>query len=389
MKDRLRIAVVTPVYPNNAEPYRGIFNYRRARALAAYADVEVFCPMSAYPRLLRPRVRAYSEVDTAFTTPGMTAHYISYPAIPWITRPINGWSCARQLLPALRAFRPDVVLAYWVFPEGRGAVLAGEKLGVPVVVKTLGSDLRVIPDPITAWLTRSTLRRADYVLAVSEDLRQLAVTMGASPERTRTIHNGCDASLFHVADRSTARAELGVESDAQLILFVGRLAEVKGIGELIEAARRLAPAHPKLRVVCIGEGVLEKDLRAKISDPALVNFVGRKEPEQVARWLAASDLLCLPSYSEGCPNVLLEALFCGRPVVASNVGGVPELVDSGCAILVPARDPAKLADALAEALGRTWDPVAIAAHYGRSWDDVGRETFEACQTALRQCPAGR
>jgi glycosyltransferase involved in cell wall biosynthesis len=129
---------------------------------------------------------------------------------------------------------------------------------------------------------------------------------------------------------------------------------------------------------------LEKDLRAKIPDPALVDFVGRKEPAEVARWMAACDLLCLPSYSEGCPNVLLEALFCGRPVVASNVGGVPELVDSGCAILVPPRDPARLADALAQALTRPWDAAAIAAHYGRSWDDVGRETFEACQETLRQ-----
>jgi glycosyltransferase involved in cell wall biosynthesis len=242
--------------------------------------------------------------------------------------------------------------------------------------------LRVIPDAITGRMIRRTLRRADYALAVSEDLRQLAVTMGATPERTRTIHNGCDASLFHVADRAEARTELGVASDAQLILFVGRLVEVKGIGELLEAARRLASTHPKLRVVCIGEGVLENELRAKISDPALVQFVGRKEPAEVARWMVACDLLCLPSYSEGCPNALLEALFCGRPVVASSVGGIPELVDASCAILVPPRDPAKLAEALADALPRPWDATAIAAHYGRSWDDVGRETFEACQAVL-------
>jgi glycosyltransferase involved in cell wall biosynthesis len=253
---------------------------------------------------------------------------------------------------------------------------------VPVVVQTVGSDLRVIPDAITGRMIRRTLRRADYALAVSEDLRQLAVTMGATPERTRTIHNGCDASLFKLADRAEARTELGVASDAQLILFVGRLVEVKGIGELLEAARRLAPTHPKLRVVCIGEGVLENELRAKIPDPALVQFVGRKEPQEVARWMAACDLLCLPSYSEGCPNALLEALFCGRPVVASNVGGIPELVDEGCAILVPPRDPARLAEAIAEALRRPWDAAAIAAHYGRSWDDVGRETFAACQAAL-------
>ncbi|SRR5579871_36189 len=378
----MRIAVVTPSYPNSAEPYRGIFNYRRARALARHAEVEVFCTVSTYPKWLKPRVRMYSEVDPAYTTPGMMAHYIAYPAIPGVTRPLNAWTCARHLLPALREFRPDAIVAYWIFPDGLAAVIGGKKLDIPVVVQTMGSDLRTLPDAISSRLAARTVRAADFVLAVSNDLRDLAVRMGASRECTRTIHNGCDPSVFYLSDRAAARAELGVAADAQLVLFVGRLADVKGIGELIAAAGQLAPSHPKLRVVCIGEGVMEAELRAKITNPALIDFAGRKTPEEIARWMAACDVLCLPSYSEGCPNVLLEALFCGRPVVASNVGGIPELVDENCAILVPPRDSAALARGLSDALARGWDAPAIATHYGRTWDDVGRETFEVCESVI-------
>jgi glycosyltransferase involved in cell wall biosynthesis len=98
----------------------------------------------------------------------------------------------------------------------------------------------------------------------------------------------------------------------------------------------------------------------------------------VARWLAAADLLCLPSYSEGCPNVVLEALYSGRPVVASDVGGIPELVDDTSAVLVPARDVAALADGLSRALSRTWDEAAIARSRGRSWEVAAHELFEIC-----------
>jgi glycosyltransferase involved in cell wall biosynthesis len=98
--------------------------------------------------------------------------------------------------------------------------------------------------------------------------------------------------------------------------------------------------------------------------------------------MAAADLLCLPSLSEGCPNVVLEALLCGRPVVASNVGGLPEMVDESCAVLVPPGDRDALARGLGEALTRKWDEAAIASRRIRTWEDVGRETFEICQDVL-------
>ena len=103
--------------------------------------------------------------------------------------------------------------------------------------------------------------------------------------------------------------------------------------------------------------------------------------------MAASDLVTLPSYSEGHPNVLVEALACGRPVVATPVGGIPEVVDAESGILVPARDASALAVALVQALDRHWDEAALARKFSRDWRQVAEDTLEACEEALDESRA--
>ena len=244
-----------------------------------------------------------------------------------------------------------------------------------------------ITDGFTYSLTRSAVRRASFVLTVSEELRQRAIGLGVSPERARTIMSGCDSSVFRMADRAQARLELGLPPDAQLILFVGRLEPLKGIQELFDALARLVPSYPRLELACIGENFLEGRLQARAAEDGLnghVRFLGPRTASEIARWLAASNLLCLPSYSEGCPSVVLEALCCGRPVVASRVGNIPELVDARCGILVPPADGERLAEALSEALLRPWDEAEIAARFHRGWDDVAEETYEVCCSVVEQ-----
>ncbi len=278
-----------------------------------------------------------------------------------------------------------MILAYWVHPEGLGAVRAGSALGIPAVVVALGSDLRRISDQFARRGVRQALRGAASVITVSHELRDRAIALGAPPHHVKAILNGCDSSVFRPASRPAAREALGVGLDSRLVLFVGRLAAVKGVVELLDAVARLRAAEPRLELVVVGQGELEDRMRARAAAVDLsgsVRFQGSQEPARVAQWMAAADLLCLPSHSEGCPNVVLENLMCGRPVVASNVGGVPELVDEDCAVLVPPGDPTGLALGLAEGLGRKWDEAAIGARRGRTWDDVGRETFAVCQAVL-------
>ncbi len=383
----IRIAVVTPLFPTRAEPYRGSPVSQTVLALQRRAQVEVFYVAAAFPRwrILGPRKFLYSAADPGRFLSGIRPTHISYPAFPLLSRPFNGETCARCLRPFLERARPEVILAYWLYPEGYGALLVGEKLGIPAILGVRGTDLRAVPDPLSHRLVKSALRRASFVITVSEELRQRAIGFGAPAGRVRTIRNGCDSSVFLLGERAAARARLGVPPDAQLALFVGRLMPVKGLSELTESVARLLPSHPRLQLVCLGEGILEQKLRARAAQADLaghVRLLGSQSPQEVARWMAAANLLCLPSYSEGCPNAVLEALCCGRPVVASDIGGVQELVDASCAILVSPGDPNRLAAALAEGLQRSWDERAIAARFGRGWEDVARETYEVCRAVL-------
>jgi teichuronic acid biosynthesis glycosyltransferase TuaC len=389
MNRRLKIAVATHFFPSSSQPHRGRPIYQMTRALSQLADVRVFCVDSAYPRnkLLRPRTFISREAAPSHTVPGVNVEYLQYPALPVVSRSLNGHNCGHALLNRLRAFEPDIIVGYNIYPEGYGAVAAARELGIPAIVGAIGSDLMGRHDYLVRQLTAQTIKKATLVLTVSMELRERAIRYGVSPEKCITIHNGCDSSIFKPASRQAARAELNIAQDADLVVFLGRLVPLKGLRELFEAAAILGASRPYLRVVCLGEGPIEEELICRSSQSDLrgrVAMAGSVSPQDVSRWLAASNLLCLPSHSEGCPNVVIEALSCGRPVVASNVGGIPELLNPRCGILVPPHDARQLAAGLSQALNRQWNQEDIAISFRRSWDEVARETYQACCSVLRE-----
>src|ERR1039457_3206872 len=165
-----RIAVVSPEFPVPDEPHRGQPIYMTILGLTSCPgiELEVFCPTATYPAWLNHRFnRAWIQALKDHSPPGVGTHYFGYPALPASSRPTNGYMSAYTLLPRLRAFRPDLILAYWLYPEGFGAVTAGKYLGVPVVVGARGTDLRWIQDRVSRYFVRKTLRQADAVLTVS------------------------------------------------------------------------------------------------------------------------------------------------------------------------------------------------------------------------------
>jgi glycosyltransferase involved in cell wall biosynthesis len=208
---------------------------------------------------------------------------------------------------------------------------------------------------------------------------------GADPARSRAVINGFDTGIFHPRDQAALRAELGLGADAKLILYVGRFVEAKGMRELFAAFEALHREDPRRQLVLVGDGVMRAELLALIEARGLqqaVHLPGAVEPEGVARWIGACDLLTLPSWSEGYPNVVVEAIACGRPVVATTVGGTAEIVDADSGLLVPPKQAVALEAALREALTRDWDHAAMAARLRRSWDDVAVDTLAVCRELL-------
>jgi teichuronic acid biosynthesis glycosyltransferase TuaC len=381
----LRIAVVSPELPNREYPNRGGSVYQTLRHMGGYSHLLAFCPLPCYPARFRPRFD-YRESDLSYSLPGVPAHYFEYPALPIVSRPVNGLTCAHYLEPLIRAFQADVILNFWLYPAGFAALNVGRKLRVPVVVGSIGSDMNRIPDPVSRWLTKKTLRGASRVIAKSEALRLRIVEMGVDPSKTHVVLNGCDEDLFCVRDRDGARRELNIPLTTELILFVGRMDSRKGIAELLEAVGRLVSQRPSLRLMYVGDGpdlgaIREK---ARVSNLAQrVHFAGASTSADVARWLAAANVLALPSHAEGCPNVVIEALRCGRPVVATEVGAVPELVDRSCGVLVPVGNVAALSNALNTALSTPWNEQAIAKRFHRSWRQVAEEVLTICEASRR------
>lgn len=357
------------------------------KALSALAEVRCFFATAHYLSLpmLRPRGYLYEPLPPNYTLPGVNMEPISYPALPILSRPLNGFVCERFLLAPLRRFEPDIILAYWIYPEGYAAARAAARLHVPCVIGARGSDVRV-RDRISKSFTRLALQRVSHVITVSDELRERAITdYGVARDRATTIINGCDTNIFHPRDRAAARASRNLPIDAEVIVFVGRLVEAKGIGELVAAFATLRTTRPRLRLVMVGDGVDAQRLTADIAQRHLsdcVQLTGAVPPAEVAGWIAASNALCLPSYSEGYPNVLVESLACGVPVVASDVGGAAEIVNPHTGVLVQPRNVASLVTGIEQVLSTPWDPALLAARYGRSWSDVAKETLHICEAAL-------
>lgn len=386
----MRLLIVTSQFPIAGEPHRGRPIYQTVRELSRLAQVRVLSPVATYPRWAQPRSYLYRASDEHHSVPGCDVEYVRYPALPAVSRPFNGRLCARAIAAPMRAFAPDLVLSYWLYPDAYGAMLAARRIGAPLVVGARGSDLRV-RDAISRRLTRPVLHAARRLLVVSEDLGRVAERdYGARPDRIRAIPNGCDASIFHPADRAEARQALDLPADAEVVTYVGRLVPEKGLRELLVAAGELRSTRPRLQLVLVGEGPMHAELAAQAAAGDLpVRFAGTRPPAEVARWMCASDLVTLPSYSEGHPNVLVEALACGRPVVATPVGGIPEVVDAASGVLVPARDPAALADGLRQALERDWDEAALARRFSRDWRQVAQDTLLACEEVLAEARGER
>jgi glycosyltransferase involved in cell wall biosynthesis len=240
----------------------------------------------------------------------------------------------------------DVVHCHWS-AAGLVGYWATRRRPRPVVLTVRGSDLhlqRGVSGRMNAWVWR----RMDRVIAVSQDLASRLVAAGVPATRTLVVRNGV-AGRFAPLDRQQARTRLGLPSDRHVILFVGLLVPVKGVDVLLAALRQLA--DPRSLCVLVGDGSERAALAAAATAAGLgeqVHFAGAQPSTEIPWWMGAADVLVLPSRSEGRPNVVLEAQACGLPVIATHVGGTPELIEhqqSGW--LVPPDQPGVLAAAVA------------------------------------------
>lgn len=351
------------MFPSVRARRHGIFICREAQSLRARGIECCFLvgrPWAPWPLYHVPRWRNYGPANPLAPPDGLEARAVRYMRPPGFGfRRFEGKSLAHSLSGAARNWHReepfDVVLGVSMLPDAEAAVVVGEELGLPVASLAVGSDVMVYPDRMRVLWRRlcETLAQVDLPIGVSASVcRKLAGT-GRCKREPLCVYLSRDAKQFApAADKGHVRAQLGWPADSVVALYLGGLIETKGITELVAAAEPLFARYRNFKLVCVGDGPCRDRLFAlgqQVDRPGAVVLPGRVAPEEVPRLLQASDFLVLPSYSEGMPQAVLEAMSCGLAVVATRVGGLPEAVVEGeTGLLVEARD----VDALRAAVER-------------------------------------
>lgn len=382
---------MTQIWPNSLEPLAAAFNVQQFRALAEHCELSVLSAVASFP-LARitgqpPRPAKLAALPRHETVAGISTTFLRQLYVPKVGVPI---AVPLYLASAIehRALlaRADVILGTWAYPDAAAAVLVAKTLGKPCVVKVHGSDLNVIAKrPSARAVLRRVLPRADAIVSVSEPLSAELRGLGVDRDRIRLVGNGVDAAVFHPRDKAAARAELGASADRTHVFFVGRLEPAKGIDELMAAWDKVSKQLPNATLVLAGDGVSRSKVEGWArGHGAAVRVLGGIPLREIALWHGASDLFVLPSWREGTPNAVLEALASGRPVVATNVGGIPDVLRPGVGgALVPPKDPAALEAAIVHALAKTWDPAAVAATGPGTWAESGKKLYDVLASVAR------
>lgn len=231
----------------------------------------------------------------------------------------------------------DIIQAEYI-PHSSIIPVLFKRKPCPIVLKFHGDDARIFPfqNPLCMSMTRSMIRRSDYILTASDDIRTILISLGALPDRTSALHSGVDTSFFNRMSRDIVRQKLGLSPDKTIFLFIGRLVEWKGLNEILS----VAPLCPESLFVFIGPGTVPPHTEN-------CRFAGSLQPESVRDWYNAADCLLLPTYTDAVPTSVMEAFSCELPAVVTNIGGCPEIVEHGKnGLIIPVRDVVALRDAV-------------------------------------------
>jgi glycosyltransferase involved in cell wall biosynthesis len=391
----MKILVFTTLFPNNIWRNHGIFIKERMSAVARLnrCDVRVVAPVPYYPPVRLSWRWSYSQVTREEMMNGIPVYHPRYFLIPKVGMALHGLmmflSVVWFIKKLQRQFDFDVIDAHYVYPDGFAAVLLGFLLSKPVVVSARGSDISRFPEFLVIRnLIRFTLDRAQKVITVSRSLKEAAIRLGVPDEKIEVVPNGVDASRFFPYSRREVRHRLGLAADGKIVLSVGGLTTVKGFDRLIHAIKILVDEYHegKLSLILVGDGGLRGQLEQIVQALDLgsqVSLVGAVPHDELYLWYNAADVFCLVSKREGWPNVVLEAMACGTPVVGAAVGGIPEIIAHEELGLLTARDPAALAERIREALHKRWDAEQIV-RYARSltWDGAAASVCQIFDSVL-------
>jgi teichuronic acid biosynthesis glycosyltransferase TuaC len=331
--------------------------------------------------------RRLGEVPRQEMRRGLVIHHPRFPVIPKVgmtVAPALLYMGARHCISSLvrAGYEIDVIDAHYFYPDGVAAAMLARDLGKPLVVTARGTDINLIPQyRLPRAMIRWAAARCAGIVAVCAALKDAMVELGIPADKVRVLRNGVDLDLFSPKRGDT---ETQARHEGIALLSVGHLIERKGHDLVIRALTQL----PDAQLVIAGDGPLGGTLRRLAKDLGVLNrtdFVGALPQTELARRYRAADILVLASSREGWANVLLEAMACGTPVVASNVWGTPEVVAAPEAgELLEARTPDAIARAVRRLMARMPSRGDVRAYAERfSWRETTQGQIDLFSTLRR------
>ncbi|MGE6630241.1 teichuronic acid biosynthesis protein TuaC [Bacillus sp. NPDC077027] len=349
----MKVVWMTSVYPSERNPGEGVFHETQVQELIKLGlEVTVICPTPINPPLLRFLKASYRKkksIPEVESRRGVTVYRPAYRALP--RQLIWAQPSKRMATAVLRVLNqynlsPDLIHAHFAMPSGGAAAIVSDVTHIPFLLTLHGSDVNVYPHYSKGAMTafQTAVKKASVVLAVSEEL--VRKTKEMAQVDCEFIPLGIPLDTFSSGNEGKAhkRKQLGLPSHDKLVVFVGRLVKEKGVLELASAVRQL----DGVKAVFIGKGPLEKELSDHNDDSILI--IGQVPNEQVKNYLLAADLFVLPSYGEGMPTVVIEALALKVPVIATKVGGLPSLFSQYHDWLIEPRSSVQLKESISSYL---------------------------------------
>lgn len=360
--NKVKVLVLSHLYPNITHPNLGIFVHNQFKHIVKEdCEVRIVSPVPYVPRILwfRSKWKDYGQIPEKDEIDGIPVNYPRYINLPGVWfHSLSAYSIyagiKASVTSIMKEFKPDIIHAHMATADGYVGLILRKKYNVPLACTLRGCDINTYPsyNKLTLYQTKRLLSEADQLISVSNKLKKVAMSIEKSKRNIEVVYNGCDFHSFMHNDEDSVKIRkiCNISINDIIIIFVGRLEKEKGILELFQAFRTLGSNNDKLHLVLVGDCV-ESDVKNEISKlndlNSNVHLTGIQPHKIVFKWLKSADLFVLPSHREGLPNAVIEAMSCGLPVVATNVGGIPEIVEDGkTGILVNPKDAESLTKAI-------------------------------------------
>jgi len=379
----MNLLFLSMTFPDAVNRARGSYNLALCRALTKDHAVRV-CSPRPWPEALRERTRGrHFTAGPDIHEAGLWTSYPTYWYAPVLTRNQSGRILANACRKAVDRltcdWRPDVVLSYWAHPDGEAGLRAAHRLHAKSAVIVGGTDALVLPHRRGRGPhVRRVLTASDAVLTVSKGLRDAVLKLGADPARVHVLYQGVDPGVFHPGSRSEARRKLNLTNTRPILVWIGRMVDVKRLDVLLNACATLRDRNFDFELCLVGDGDCRKSVEATSRRLKLVDrvrFVGSIPCRDTADWYRAADAAVLCSDSEGLPNVLRESLACGTPFVSTDVGSIREIAMPEASILTPAGDTTALANGIEQILVDDYR-IAARCYRARTWDDCAADLVD-------------